>query len=417
MYQSYFREQFNIAEKAVLARFFSNTDGPVFALVNLPEVVKGALFARYSRSHKSLRRLFLDEFYANPDVGLENLAAQFPSEDESIKLQRAEKLYDRVFSDYGDDSVAQLGGAHLACEQASNILTKVLEWGRLASYLEQSTRYIYYDRPLGKRFRYFTPPELQGSEMKKKFVTSMDFLFHTYSDLVHKLFEHYAKTFPKQQRDAPAVWRATIRAMACDTARGLLPAATKSNVGIFGTGQAYESLLLRMRASPLGEARDYSSLMLTELRKVIPAFLKRVDQPERGVIWSQYLTETASNTEEIAARLESSPQNTPEVTLVDWDPDAELKIAAAALYSSSDLPDAQLRAIGESMSTEERSQIIKAYVGQRVNRRHRPGRAMERSSYRFDIVLDFGSFRDLQRHRMLTIEWQRFGTSLGYDIH
>ena len=244
----------------------------------------------------------------------------------------------------------------------------------------------------------------------------MDFLFRTYSDLVRKLFEHYAKIFPNNQSDSPAVWRATIRAMACDTARGLLPASTKSNVGIFGTGQAYESLLLRMRANPLREARDYSSLMLTELRKVIPAFLRRVDQPDRGVIWSKYLSETAYATEHIAAQLEASPQNTPEVTLVDWDPDAELKIAAAALYSSTDLPDNQLLALGRAISALERSRIIKAYVGQRVNRRHRPGRAMERSFYRFDIVLDFGSFRDMQRHRMLTIEWQRLGTSLGYNI-
>ena len=156
----YYQEPFSDEERNVLSRFFTNVDGPVFALINLPEVVKGALFARYSRSHKSVRRLFLDEFLAEPDIGIEALAARISGDDPLVSLSRAEQLYDRVFFEYGDDSVAQMGGAHLACEQASNILTKVLEWGRLAGYLEQSTRYVAYDQPLGGRYRYFTPPEI-----------------------------------------------------------------------------------------------------------------------------------------------------------------------------------------------------------------------------------------------------------------
>ena len=122
----YSPEIFTAEERTVLNRFFTNTDDPVFALINLPEVVKGALFARYSRSPKSLRRLFLDEFYEQPEFGIEDLV-QDPDERSLVSLERAENLYDRVFSQYGDDSVAQLGGAHIACEQASNLLTKVLE--------------------------------------------------------------------------------------------------------------------------------------------------------------------------------------------------------------------------------------------------------------------------------------------------
>ena len=152
----YHQEEFTPEEQAVLGRFFTNTDLPVFGLVNLPEVVKGALFARYSRSAKSLRRLFLDEFVADPDSGLEAIAGSM-DDDPMVATRKAEQLYDRMFFEYGDDSVAQLGGAHLACEQASNLLTKVLEWGRLAAYLEQSTRYIAYDARLGDRYRYFVP--------------------------------------------------------------------------------------------------------------------------------------------------------------------------------------------------------------------------------------------------------------------
>src|SRR5215469_8030000 len=137
-------ETFTPEERAALAPYFTNLDGPVFALVNLPEVVKGALFARYSRSPKSLRRLFLDEFLGPGTPGTPVPPA--------LDTRRADELYERVFSEYGDDSVAQLGGVHLACEGASNILTKVLEWGRLMAYLEQSTRYIPYDDLVGGRY-------------------------------------------------------------------------------------------------------------------------------------------------------------------------------------------------------------------------------------------------------------------------
>ena len=254
----YFRETFTHEEELILGRFFTNTDRPVFALINLPEVVKGALFARYSRTHKSLRRVFLDEFYSQPDIGIQAIAESSAGGAGAPDTRRAERLYERVLGEYGDDSVAQLGGAHVACEQASNILTKVLEWGRLAAYLEQSTRYIYYDRKLGGRYRYLVPPEIRGSDHEGRYRDEMDRQFETYSSIVRRLTEYFAARFPRAAGDSMRVWRSTIRAKACDTARGLLPAATLSNVGIFGTGQAYESLLLRMRASQVAEVRDYS---------------------------------------------------------------------------------------------------------------------------------------------------------------
>lgn len=415
----YFQEQFTPQEETVLRRFFTNTvnDSPVFALINLPEVVKGALFARYSRTDKSLRRLFLDEFYRQPDTGIQAIAAQTSPEDPEAGLKRAEALYERVLSDYGDDSIAQLGGAHLACEQASNILTKVLEWGRLAAYLEQSTRYIFYDRKLGDRFRYHIPPEVEARpDTAQRYRLDMDWLFQTYSQAVRDLALHFEKVRPRKPGEADLAWRAALRTQACDVARGLLPAATLSNVGIFASGQAYEALILRMRAHPLQEARDYAGMMLTELRKVIPAFLKRVDVPDRGGDWTRYFVDTAKRTGELAAAIIAQPEERTAVTLVEWDPDAEVKTVAAALYGHSDLPDDQLLGIARAMSGADREAVLKSYVGDRANRRHKPGRAMERSSYRFDIICDFGAFRDLQRHRMLTIEWQRLGAGLGYAV-
>jgi thymidylate synthase ThyX len=410
----YHQEEFTADERRILGRFFTNLDGPVFAIVNLPEVVKGALFARYSRSPKSVRRLFLDEFYHDPEIGIETLAADQQGDDPLVKLRRAEDLYDRVFSEYGDDSIAQLGGAHLACEQASNVLTKILEWGRLAAYLEQSTRYIFYDKRLGGRYRYAVPPEVAASRFAAPFVETMDWLFATYAGLIDQLVPYYETLYPRQEGDSNFVWRATIRAKACDDLRGLLPAATTSNVGIFATGQAYEMMMLRMRANPLAEARDYATMMLTELRKVIPSFMKRVDAAGRGVAWSEYFATTAADMGSVAARFPTTPEAGPEVALVDWDPDAELKIAAAALYPYTSLSDDQLLAAVRAMSPGERNQLIETYVGPRTNRRHKPGRAMERSDYRFDILCDYGIFRDLQRHRMLTIDWQRLSPAHGY---
>jgi thymidylate synthase ThyX len=186
-------------------------------------------------------------------------------------------------------------------------------------------------------------------------------------------------------------------------------------VGIFATGQAFESMLIRMNSHPLEEARDYAGMMLVELRKVIPSFLKRVDLPDRGVAWSGYFQNNHEAMERIASSIDAEPDGIDEVSLVEWDPDAENKIATAALYSHTDLPDAQLQAIVTGMNDADKAEVIRAYVGDRQNRRHKPGRGMERSFYRFDVLSDFGSFRDLQRHRMLTLDWQRLGVKHGYS--
>ena len=412
----YHVEQFTPEETAILERFFTNTTEPVFGLVNLPEVVKGALFARYSRSPKSVRRLFLDEFYDAPDVGVAAIAERIEGDDHMVNMQRAEDLYSRVFTQYGDDSVAQLGGVHLACEQASNILTKVLEWGRLAAYLEQSTRYMFYDKRLGDRYRYVVPPEVAASPGAGAYESTMEHLFDLYAGLTGRLTAYYQSLFPQADGDSDFVYRSTIRARVCDDLRGLLPAATLSNVGIYGTGQAYEMLLLRMRANPLAEVRQVADRMLVELRKLIPAFLVRVDLPDRGDAWSRYLAETADGMRRIAGDFAAPVPVRPEVTLVEWDPDADVKVAAAALYAHTDLPDDHLLEAARRMTDEERRRVIAAYVGERGNRRHKPGRAMERVAYRFDILCDYGIFRDLQRHRMMTLEWQRLGTLHGYAL-
>ncbi|TSA51592.1 MAG: thymidylate synthase, partial [Actinobacteria bacterium] len=406
----YIPEVFTPDESDILVRYFTNLDGPVFALVNLPEVVKGALFARYSRSPKSLRRLFLDEFVHDLDLtGDQGVDAR-------VGLTHAESLYEKIFVEYGDDSVAQLGGVHLACEQASNLLTKILEWGRLMSYLEQSTRYINYDNRLGGRYRYFRDPEILNGPFGTRYVGDMDRMFDTYSQLVTTVTDHVRATIPRAINDSDFVYRQATRAKALDSVRGILPAASLSNVGVYGSGQAYESMLLRMRSDPLPEARHYADLMLVELRKVIPSFLRRVDVPERGGRWSAYLGENRENTNHLVDDLFGSldPEPMPEVSLTDFDPDGENKLLAAICYSYSHLPESQLLRRVEQLSHARKVELITTYVGRRENRRHRPGRAFGRTDYRFDELGDYGAFRDLQRHRRLTIEWQRLTPDHGF---
>ena len=409
-------ETFTPEEARVLSSYFTNTDRPVFALINLPETVKGALFARYSRSAKSLRRLFLDEFVGAVDGGA-GVGPVLSDPAKSVGAERADQLYAKVLNEYGDDSVAQLGGAHLACEGVSNVLTKVLEWGRLMAYLEQSTRYVpYTDRPDG-RWKYHVPAELDRSPLRDRFISALDAAFATYAKWIPAMEEHFRGRYPKAPEDTDGVYRSVIRAKALDTLRGLLPAATQSNVGLFGTGQAYEALLLRMFAHPLDEVRACAYQILGELRRIIPAFLTRIDQPERGGRWIEYLAETRRHFEAAARPIvdrAAAAESRADVVLTDFDPEGEVKVLAAALYATSGAPDEELLRAARRLSSDERTSLLRAYVGARSNRRHRPGRAFERTSYRFDILADYGAFRDLQRHRMLTLEWQPLTARHGY---
>ena len=399
-------EQFTEEEQARLAPHFTNLDRPVFALVNLPETVKGALFARYSRYAGTLRRLFLDEFAeslpAVPVVGL--------SEGE-----RAAKLYETIFLGYGDDSVAQLGGAHIACEWTSNLLTKILQRPRLAAYLEQSTRYIAYDAQLeGFGYRYH-----RDLRFGSAYEAAMDELFATYSSLLTGISAWVDEKFPAAEGESPAAHRRAVRAKALDLVRGVLPAASLSHVGIYATGQTYEQLVLHLLAHPLAEARAYGEMLLEELQAVMPSFVARVPRPDRGGRWIEYLRERNEAAAAAAIRLgldEADRQVTaPSVRLLRTH-GSEEELLAALLYEASTAGEEQaLRAVAR-LSAEERAELVHDLIAERENRRHRPGRGFETLTYRFEIVSDYGAFRDLQRHRLLTCQWQRLSPGLGADV-
>ncbi|MEX2421003.1 MAG: FAD-dependent thymidylate synthase, partial [Actinomycetota bacterium] len=355
----------------------------------------------------SLKRLFLDEFAA--DLATDDPAA------------RAEKLYDRVFNEYGDDSVAQVGGAHVAIEEISNLMTKRIEWGRLAAYLEQSTRYIPYDTRPGGRYRYHRDADIMAGPHAQAYERELDAIFDLYAGLVPEVLEWVRNRWPRDDDTSTFVYGNATKAKALDLLRGLLPAATTSNVGMFASGQSFEGLLLRLRGDELAEARDVGERLLRELRTVIPSFLTRVDLPDRGGRFTEHLTRTREQTRALAREFVTpeTVQTAELVTLRDWSPwnpiDAEVALVCAALYPHVVIGERQLEAEVRRWEPERRAQVLRAYVGERENRRHKPGRAFERVWYRFDVLGDYGGFRDLQRHRMLTVEWQDLTTAHGYE--
>jgi thymidylate synthase ThyX len=401
-------ESFTPVERQLLSAHCTNLDRPVFALTNLPETIKGALFARYSRYPGTLRRLLLDEFADDlPPAGSERV----------VEGQRAAQLYERIFLGYGDDSVAQLGGAHVACEWVSNILTKVLQRPRLAAYLEQSTRYIAYDTPMPcppGGYRYHRDPELGPA-----YAVAMDELFGIYAAALPRVIAWAQDQYPRTADEAEAAHTRAIKAKALDLLRGLLPASSLSHMGIYASGQSYEQLILHLLAHPLPEARDYGTMILEAVQAVIPSFVTRVLRPERGGAWVGYLQERARTGARWAQRLgldeAHDASGRPSVTLLRVDGDEE-DLLTALLFESSSASEETIRSSVQALSDDERATLLSELVGERHNRRHRPGRGFEALRYRFEIVADYGAFRDLQRHRMLTVQWQTLGPELGAGV-
>ncbi|MDE1798340.1 MAG: FAD-dependent thymidylate synthase [Candidatus Micrarchaeota archaeon] len=420
-------DEFTPEQKALLSRFCTNTDSSVFALVNLPQVVCGALFSRYSRTTKSARRVLLEEFIQNPEMQFDQIVgsaagtgaadAASSAAAQLVATQKAEQFYDRVLVGYGDDSVAELGGAHIACEDISNLATKFIQDARIGlSPLEKSTRYVYFhQKDAAGHYRYYRGAEIAG---EADYTRTCDMLFDTYVKLQAPLGEYLKKKYPKGGDATDRAYESTIKAKVCDLLRGLLPAGTLTNTGMYGNGRAFEYLITRMYAADLPEVTGLAGQMQGELSKVIPSFVKRANDKygmATQAYWKASREGTAKAAMALGAGLPMAPEMPAEVELLEFEANAEQKIAAAILFSQG-MDYAQAKRKADAMADGQRKELLDAYVGARGNRRHKPGRAFEHVRYTFAICGNFGQYRDLQRHRMLTQERQLLTCNLGYDV-
>ena len=387
--------------KDYLKSVVTDINGSVYTFTDaINPVTIAAAMARLSRRGDDMRLTILDEF-----AGAKG---------------KDEKLLQRVITAYGDDSVQQLVGIHVVVEGASNLLTKKLEWGRLASYLEQSTRYIYFDKKDSSgKYKYYVPENLD-EKTKQEFCDQMDKIFDLYSQGVRQLTRYVRDTSDTPKAEQDAAWIGATRAQACDAMRAMLPVATKSTVGIYASGQALESLIMHLQSDELLEARTAGKQMLEQARKVIPTFLERADKPERGGALIAYRSNTNQAVKKLADEYLSDnlPRHTNNfVDLIDVWPRNEIKLVADMIYEHSDLPLRDLQTIVEAWPYEKKLEVFNAYMGERLNRRHKPGRALEKAHYSWDLVCDYGIFRDLQRHRMVDdLEWQHLTPRFGYEI-
>ncbi len=389
------------AGQAYLADAVTSVDGNVYAFTEkLSPVTIAAAMARLSRRADDMRITILDEFAG--------------------KMGKDGQLLERVITAYGDDSVQQLSGLHFVVENASNILTKKLEWGRLAAYLEQSTRYIYFDqKDANGKYRYYVPPQLPDT-IKKQYVQAMDTLFDLYSTMVRHLTDYVRSNSSTPEKERDIAWQGATRAQACDAVRAVLPVATTSTVGVYASGQALESLIMHLLSDSLPEARQTGQQLLEQGRKVLPMFLQRADKPERGGAAIAYRANTASDVAKLAKEYlpDNHAADAPNaVSLVDFWPKNELLLVPDMLYEHSNLSLEQLQTAVNDWPYDKKAEVFKAFIGERLNRRHRPGRALEKAHYSWDLVCDYGIFRDLQRHRMVDdMEWQQLTPRYGYEI-
>ena len=385
----------------------TDATGPVYAFTGQANpVAVAASMARLSRNPHDLRKILVSEFGVDP--------------------ADAEQLIQRVVTAYGDDSVAQLLCIPLAVEDASNLLTKALEWPRLLSYLEQSTRYIFFDQK-GEdgRYRYHIPAGLDP-EVEEEYVRTMDQMFDIYSQLVRELTEYVRSNNPRPDKSQDpaghAGWVGATRAEACDAVRTLLPAATTSTVGIVGSAQGIANLVKHLLSQPLEEMQEAGLRILEQVRKVAPVFFERVDRVDRDLLDVENRIAVREAFSEFRSELMvHGPQNLKPVTLVDYWPKEETDLVARILYATGLATNGTaltvLQRTVRDWDYSKKTEVMQMYFGNRHNRRIKPGRAIEKAHFEWELVGDYGTFRDLQRHRMVdAMEWQPLTPFYGYDV-
>ncbi|MES2274338.1 MAG: FAD-dependent thymidylate synthase [Chlamydiota bacterium] len=419
MFQGY--EEFTENQIKILEHFVTNTSDNIFVLRNLPEVIKGALFSRYSRSTLGLRSLLLKEFILNEDTSFSAIAGKNLDTDvaqQMMAIQKAQSFYDRILDGYGDDSIGELGGAHLALENISMLAAKVIEDSRIgASPLEKSTRYIYFDQKVGGQYLFYQEPVLMTSAYRETYLETCNALFETYSKLIPPLAALIEKGFPKDPLISKGAYTAALRAKVLDCLRGLLPASAMTNMGVFGNGRFFETLIQKLNCHSHAEMQEIGKKSFEELTKVIPSFIRRSDPSHKHYQAYAKFTETSQDEIRQFAQAQTKavePLTTPGVRLINSNLDDVAKVGGALLFNCTSGGLQELQEYCRSLSEEEMGRLLETACSARENRRHKSPRALEHATFTFEILADFGVYRDLHRHRMLTQERQLLSCKFGY---
>ncbi|MDH3340188.1 MAG: FAD-dependent thymidylate synthase [Nitrosopumilus sp.] len=415
--------EFSDSEKKILSDHFSNTEGNVFAIITPRQVDRGALMSRYSRTDKSMRRIFLEEFLKNK--------------------KRGEEFYNRVLLEYGDDSVAELGEAQIAIEGLSNIAVKKIEDRRIGlSYLEKSSRYVAWNKKEKGRYRFYRDPVITKSKFADMYEETCNFSFDVYSKNIEPMINYVREKYPIEKysfkdstdgkeklfcklkseadvKSANMIYKGSTKAKALDILRGLLPASTLTNVGITGNGRAFEYLLTVLGSSELKEEQNLASKIKKELDTTIKSFVRRADD-KYGKAFQKYLNDIKNKSKTIARnQIKPNPIIGTITKLVDHESEKNAidKIITSIIYEQSPSTSYQniLHQV-KKMSSVNKIKMINEFAKLRRNRRHRPSRAFESVYYTFDLCNNFGMFRDFHRHRALTLERQLLTTDHGYSL-
>jgi len=412
--------EFSESQIKILEHFVTSTSSNIFVLRNLPEVIKGALFSRYSRSILGLRSLLLKEFILNEDTAFSSIVGKFDADNSSqmVAIQKAQNFYDRILDGYGDDSIGELGGAHLAIERISMLAAKVIEDSRIGgSPLEKSTRYIYFDQKVDGHYLFYQEPVLMTSAYKELYLETCNHLFDTYSKLIPTLTALIEQSFPKDPTISKSAYSSALRAKVLDCLRGLLPASAMTNMGVYGNGRFFETLLQKLNAHNLAEMQEIGKKSYQELAKVVPSFIRRSDPAHRHYQGYAQFVETVQNDLQQFAEThikEVAPMAKPGVRLIQYDKEAPVKVGGALLFGCSSAGLHELQEYCRRLPDEELNRLLEISSSSRENRRHKSPRALEHAAFTFEILADFGVYRDLHRHRVLTQERQFLSCEYSY---
>jgi thymidylate synthase ThyX len=395
------------ASRARIAPYVSSLTADVFALSGLPEEVIAVLFAYYSRSRDDLRtnlaKLLADqELDVQGGGGARKLA---------LATEKARAFHEKWVVGYGHASVAEHAVVHLAVESVSIVASKAIEDLRLASYTEKSTRYVVFDQ-----HAFVDLPEL-GEGARARYEASCQRLFSTYLDLMPKVMDRLRDRAPRPEGVSEGAHNAAIRAQACDLLRGLLPAGARTNLGLTANARALEILLTKMLSSPLAEVRRVGQEMHAAALEVTPTLVKYAAPSEHRRAGPDALAEavrrvyTPPEEGASATMVISQP-----VRLVRHDRDALERIALALAYDGSQ-PGLHAYGLGDALrraTQGELAALVQASCAKR-GAHEPPPRGFEAAAMTFELMPDYGAYRDLQRHRMLTPATQRLTCRLGFE--